>query len=96
MSAIRRKISIENCYCIYKMVSAIERCPLLKISAIERFHCIFDFRYGDVAPRSLLGRMVTIVWMVIGILIAAMITSTMTDAVGSTDYLDIYKSHVRI
>ena len=54
----------------------------------------FPLSYGDVAPKSVVGRLVTIVWMVVGILIAAMITSTMTDAVGSTDYLDIYKSDV--
>ena len=53
------------------------------------------FRYGDVAPKSVLGRIVTIIWMMVGILIAAMMTSTMTDAIGSIDYLDIYKSHVR-
>ena len=52
--------------------------------------------YGDIAPKSIVGRLVTIVWMVVGILIAAMITSTMTDAVGSTDYLDIYKSNVSV
>ena len=34
--------------------------------------------------------------MVVGILIAAMITSTMTDAVTGADYLDIYKQNVSL
>ena len=62
---------------------------------ISRKNISFFLSYGDIAPKSVIGRSITILWMVFGILIAAMVTSTMTDAVGSIEYLDIYKSNVR-
>ena len=52
------------------------------------------FRYGDIAPRSILGRGLTVIWMVMGIMIAAVITATVTDAVTGTEQLDIYKQKV--
>ena len=50
--------------------------------------------YGDVAPRSSTGRFVSIMWMIIGIFISAVLVSTMTDVFSGNAHYGIYKEHV--
>ena len=54
-----------------------------------------SYSYGDIVPRSIIGRSLAVIWMFCGILIAATITSTFTGAITGTSSLDIYKKNVR-
>ena len=54
-----------------------------------------SFRYGDVVPRSLVGRCITVIWMVAGLIIASLITATITEVMAGTSYLDLSKEQVR-
>ena len=50
--------------------------------------------YGDIAPRSTVGKLLTVAWMVTGIILTAILTSTMTTVFGGLDHLDIYHKKV--
>ena len=47
-----------------------------------------------MVPRSFMGRVITIIWMAFGIILSAIITGMVTDAVNGVDYLDIYEKNV--
>ena len=50
--------------------------------------------YGDITPRSIPGKVLTMLWMVTGILLSSILTSTMTNVFNGADHIDIYKSPV--
>ena len=50
--------------------------------------------YGDVTPKSIVGKILTMCWMVTGILLSAIVTGTMTNVFSGVDYLDIYRKQV--
>ena len=50
--------------------------------------------YGDVTPKSFLGRILTMAWMVTGILLSAILTSTMTNVFEDVDYMNIRNKKV--
>ena len=45
----------------------------------------FFFRYGDITPRTLLGRVLTITWLVIGMLLTGIVIGTIAGVVGGSD-----------
>jgi len=52
--------------------------------------------YGDVVPRSLLGRMVAMIWVFIGVMIACVMTATTTEIVTGVDDLSVYGKKVSV
>ena len=50
--------------------------------------------YGDIAPKSSIGKSLTVAWMVIGVILTAILTSTITNVFGELDYLEM--GHKRI
>ncbi|XP_066913729.1 uncharacterized protein [Clytia hemisphaerica] len=46
--------------------------------------------YGDVTPKSPLGRFIALFWLIVGILLVCVITATMTDAVSGVESLGVY------
>ena len=51
------------------------------------------FSYGDVTPRSVIGRTLGICWMLIGVILGSVITATVTDSLTSTIDFDIINGH---
>lgn len=45
--------------------------------------------YGDVVPKTILGRLIAIIWMFIGVMIACVITATVTEVVNGISDLKI-------
>ena len=45
--------------------------------------------YGDIAPKSVIGKLLTMTWMVSGIIFTAILTSTITNAFEGLDEIDI-------
>ena len=43
--------------------------------------------YGDIAPKSSIGKLLTVAWMMIGVVLTAILTSTITTIFGDMDYL---------
>lgn len=52
--------------------------------------------YGDMVPRSVAGRSLCVVWMVLGVIISAVITATVTESISGTSTLDIYGKKVAV
>ena len=52
-------------------------------------HTIRKCRYGDVVPRSLVGRFLTIIWMILGLAAASLMTAAVSDVVLGVDYIDL-------
>lgn len=52
--------------------------------------------YGDVVPRSLIGRMIAMVWVFIGVMIACVMTATTTEIVTGVDDLNVYGKTVSV
>ncbi|XP_057305026.1 uncharacterized protein LOC130641991 [Hydractinia symbiolongicarpus] len=52
--------------------------------------------YGDMVPRSVVGRSLCVVWMLLGVIISAVITATVTDSISGTSTLDIYGKKVAV
>ena len=44
---------------------------------------IFHFRYGDKTPKSITGRLFSILWIIIGITICSILTATLSSALTS-------------
>ena len=42
--------------------------------------------YGDIAPKSAMGKLLTVAWMVTGVILTAILTSTITNVFGELDY----------
>ena len=45
--------------------------------------------YGDITPKSAIGRTLTIAWALTGVMLTSLVTSAMTTAFESTDYLKL-------
>ena len=45
--------------------------------------------YGDIAPKSVFGKLITILWMVTGLTLTAVLTSTMTNVFAGLDHLEM-------
>ena len=52
--------------------------------------------YGDVVPRSLLGRIIALIWVFIGVMIACVMTATTTEIVTGVDDLSLYGEKVSV
>lgn len=44
-----------------------------------------DFSYGDLTPKSILGRVFAMIWILIGMCIFSVFTATLTAALASVD-----------
>ena len=51
---------------------------LVAISAVNLF---FDFRYGDIAPRSVPGRIIAIVWTIVGLVVWGITSGALTSSI---------------
>ena len=45
--------------------------------------------YGDIIPKSFIGKLLAMVWMVTGVILTAIVTSTITNVYGGLDYLQM-------
>ena len=45
--------------------------------------------YGDITPKSVIEKSLTMVWMVTGVILTAILTSTITNAFGELDFLEM-------
>ena len=45
--------------------------------------------YGDIAPKSAIGKLLTMAWMVTGVILTAILTSTITNVFGGLNYLEM-------
>lgn len=52
--------------------------------------------YGDIVPKSPLGRIIAVVWLIIGVMIACVMTATMTDVVSGIGDLSVYGKTVSV
>ena len=52
--------------------------------------------YGDIVPRSIPGRLVASIWLFIGLVIACLMTATVTKVIKGLDGLDIYEQKVSV
>lgn len=52
--------------------------------------------YGDVVPRSLIGRLVAMIWVFIGVMIACVMTATTTEIVTGVEDLNVYGKTVSV
>jgi len=52
--------------------------------------------YGDVVPNSLVGRFIAVIWVCIGVMIACIITATVTEVVNGVGDLDIAGKKVAV
>lgn len=52
--------------------------------------------YGDIAPTTIFGRIVTVIWMASGIIFASCLTASLTDNISGTSSLDISKKAVAV
>ena len=50
--------------------------------------------FGDVTPKSILGKLLTMSWMISGVLMSAILTSTLTNAFNGVDYLEVYDKEI--
>ena len=50
---------------------------------------MFTPSYGDVVPRSFVGRFLTIIWMILGLAAASLMTAAVSDVVLGVDYIDL-------
>ena len=52
--------------------------------------------YGDVTPKTFFGRAIAIFWMFLGIIIASILTATLSQFVSGTEGLEIYGQKVAV
>ena len=52
--------------------------------------------YGDIVPNSLVGRFIAVIWVCIGVMIACIITATVTEVVNGVGDLDIAGKKVAV
>lgn len=52
--------------------------------------------YGDITIRSPIGRVLAVVWLVIGVMIGCFTTATMTNIVSGVDYLSVFDKKVAV
>ena len=52
--------------------------------------------YGDIVPRSIPGRVIASIWLFIGVVIACLMTATVTEVINGLDGLDIYEKKVAV
>ena len=52
--------------------------------------------YGDVVPMTFFGRLLSVVWMFIGLMIASVLTATLTDSVSGMSGLEINDQRVAV
>ena len=52
--------------------------------------------YGDVVPRSLLGRVISVIWVFIGVMIACVMTATTTEIVTGVNDLNVFGKMVSV
>ncbi|XP_047136022.1 potassium voltage-gated channel subfamily B member 1 [Hydra vulgaris] len=52
--------------------------------------------YGDIVPKTIIGRIVASIWMLFSVILGCLITATLTEAITSLKYLDIYKKEVSV
>ena len=45
--------------------------------------------YGDIAPKSVFGKLVTMAWMITGVTLTAVLTSTITNVFAGLDHLEM-------
>ena len=50
--------------------------------------------YGDVTPKTALGKFLLMIWMVLAILMSSILTGTMTEAFYEIGHLDIYQQNI--
>ena len=50
--------------------------------------------YGDIAPKSVLGKLVTIAWMITGVTLTAVLTSTITNVFAGLDHLEMGNNRI--
>uniref|UniRef100_A0A7M5V7G4 Potassium channel domain-containing protein n=2 Tax=Clytia hemisphaerica TaxID=252671 RepID=A0A7M5V7G4_9CNID len=52
--------------------------------------------YGDLVPKSPIGRLFALCWIFFGVLLGCLMTTTMTDAVNSVDHISIENQRVAV
>ena len=52
--------------------------------------------YGDITPKSPLGRFVALFWLVVGVMLGCVMTATMTDVVSGIGSLSVYREPVAV
>lgn len=52
--------------------------------------------YGDIVPKSPLGRFVAVIWLIVGVMIACVMTATMTDVVSGIGDLSVFGKTVAV
>lgn len=52
--------------------------------------------YGDIVPKSPLGRSIAVIWLIIGVMIACVMTATMTEVVSGIGDLSVYGKTVAV
>ncbi|XP_057291044.1 uncharacterized protein LOC130613726 [Hydractinia symbiolongicarpus] len=52
--------------------------------------------YGDVTPKTIIGRILCVIWMIFGIIFASVLTASVTDTVSGTSSLDINKKTIAV
>ena len=52
--------------------------------------------YGDVTPTTLLGKMISVTWMMLGLVIASVVTATISQFVSGTEGLEISGQRVSV
>ena len=44
----------------------------------------FSYRYGDVTPRTVLGRVLGVIWMMFGLVLGSVITASVAESMTGT------------
>lgn len=52
--------------------------------------------YGDIVPKSIPGRVIACIWLFIGVVIACLMTATVSEVINGLEGLDIYKQKVSV
>ena len=50
-------------------------------------------RYGDVTPRTVIGRVLGVAWMMFGLVLGSVITATVMESMASTIDFEIKEGH---
>ncbi|XP_047128318.1 uncharacterized protein LOC124809007 [Hydra vulgaris] len=52
--------------------------------------------YGDIVPKSIPGKVIACIWLFIGVVIACLMTATVSEVINGLEGLDIYKQKVSV